>query len=199
MLYQKVKTPCIGICSTVFGDNVCRGCKRFVHEVIDWNHYSELQKQLVWQRLEHLLQQVVEQYLLINDAQLLEVKIVELGISHPAELNTHCKAFYFLKATHAQLDSETCAEQFGFSILPSQGHHTASDVFSKLANQYLELSKAYYDATVARTFSVEPSQNQQVKNQQASNAKINFDTEENTMARPTQACFQQTAEIERES
>jgi len=56
---KAVKTPCIGICSTVFGDEVCRGCKRFVHEVIDWNLYDDEQKLLVKSRLEELSKQVL--------------------------------------------------------------------------------------------------------------------------------------------
>lgn len=37
---QTIKTPCVGLCSTVYGDLVCRGCKRFHHEVIHWNGYK---------------------------------------------------------------------------------------------------------------------------------------------------------------
>ncbi|MCF8976542.1 DUF1289 domain-containing protein, partial [Pseudomonas edaphica] len=33
MSNQAIKTPCVGLCSTVYGDLVCRGCKRFHHEV----------------------------------------------------------------------------------------------------------------------------------------------------------------------
>ena len=51
---RKVKTPCVGVCSTVFGDQVCRGCKRFHHEVIEWNGYTDVQKETVWNRLESL-------------------------------------------------------------------------------------------------------------------------------------------------
>ncbi|WP_366536212.1 DUF1289 domain-containing protein, partial [Acinetobacter baumannii] len=29
-------TPCAGRCSTVFGDQVCRGCRRFNHEPRNW-------------------------------------------------------------------------------------------------------------------------------------------------------------------
>ncbi len=56
---KAVKTPCVGVCSTVFGDEVCRGCKRFVHEVIDWNSYSNEQKLLVKARLSDLAHQVL--------------------------------------------------------------------------------------------------------------------------------------------
>ncbi|MEC7008614.1 MAG: DUF1289 domain-containing protein, partial [Pseudomonadota bacterium] len=37
MNLKPIKTPCIGVCSTGIGDSVCRGCKRFSHEVIHWN------------------------------------------------------------------------------------------------------------------------------------------------------------------
>ena len=37
-----IKTPCLGICSTTsVGDVVCRGCKRYAFEVIDWNGYDD--------------------------------------------------------------------------------------------------------------------------------------------------------------
>jgi predicted Fe-S protein YdhL (DUF1289 family) len=56
---QTIKTPCVGLCSTVYGDLVCRGCKRFHHEVIHWNGYNEDEKRAVWLRLEQLLSQVM--------------------------------------------------------------------------------------------------------------------------------------------
>ena len=59
MSNQRIKTPCVGLCSTVYGDLVCRGCKRFHHEVIHWNGYSEEEKHAVWLRLEVLLVQVM--------------------------------------------------------------------------------------------------------------------------------------------
>ena len=52
-------TPCAGRCSTVFGDNVCRGCRRFSHEVIHWNRYTEEQQKLVWQRLDQQIDKIL--------------------------------------------------------------------------------------------------------------------------------------------
>jgi len=59
MSNKSIKTPCVGLCSTVYGDTVCRGCKRFHHEVINWNGYDDAQKRAVWLRLEQLLVQVM--------------------------------------------------------------------------------------------------------------------------------------------
>ena len=52
-------TPCAGRCSTVFGDLVCRGCRRFNHEVIQWNTYTPEQRLVVWKRLDAQLDQIL--------------------------------------------------------------------------------------------------------------------------------------------
>ena len=55
-----VKTPCIGICSTTsLGDKICRGCKRFGFEVINWNRYSEDEKRAVLSRIDQLTSQIM--------------------------------------------------------------------------------------------------------------------------------------------
>ena len=41
----RTRTPCVGICSTTYGDDVCRGCKRFIHEVINWNSFKPEEKE----------------------------------------------------------------------------------------------------------------------------------------------------------
>ena len=57
----------MGICSTTYGDLVCRGCKRFAHEVVAWNGYDAGQREAIWQRLEGVRDQVVGQALMIAD------------------------------------------------------------------------------------------------------------------------------------
>ncbi|MBC7751320.1 MAG: DUF1289 domain-containing protein [Candidatus Saccharibacteria bacterium] len=52
-------SPCAGKCSTVFGDQVCRGCRRFSTEVIEWNRYTDAQKIMIWQRLDEQLDRIV--------------------------------------------------------------------------------------------------------------------------------------------
>lgn len=60
------RTPCIGVCSTTYGDFVCRGCKRFAHEVVGWNQFTEDQRATAWERLSVLLEQSIQDYLLIS-------------------------------------------------------------------------------------------------------------------------------------
>ena len=62
----KVRTPCIGICSTTsLGDSICRGCKRYAFEVINWNSYDEGQKKAVLNRIEKFNTQIIENKLRI--------------------------------------------------------------------------------------------------------------------------------------
>ena len=76
MLFRSVPTPCIGICSTTYGDTVCRGCRRYLHEVIEWNRFADSEKRLIWQRLDGLLQQVMPRYFEILDADLLRRELL---------------------------------------------------------------------------------------------------------------------------
>jgi len=69
-LNARKRTPCVGICSTTYGDLVCRGCKRFAHEIVNWNGYEVEQQTLVWQRLHELRDAVVAHYLSIEDPDL---------------------------------------------------------------------------------------------------------------------------------
>ena len=44
---KRSSTPCLGICSTTFGDEVCKGCKRFSHEIVNWTKYSLEEREII--------------------------------------------------------------------------------------------------------------------------------------------------------
>lgn len=67
MSIESRRTPCVGICSTTYGDLVCRGCKRFAHEIVDWNAYTEDQRLRVWTRLYALRDACVAQLIDVAD------------------------------------------------------------------------------------------------------------------------------------
>ena len=61
---KTTETPCIGICSTIYGDYVCRGCFRSAQEVVDWNGYNTSQKLVILNRLNQTITQVLQTKLL---------------------------------------------------------------------------------------------------------------------------------------
>lgn len=79
------RTPCVGVCSTTYGDLVCRGCKRFAHEVVAWNGYEEIQRAAVWQRLRELLAESVRAHVRIADAALLRAAARRAGVAQDAK------------------------------------------------------------------------------------------------------------------
>ena len=89
----RTRTPCVGICSTTYGDDVCRGCKRFIHEVINWNSFKPEEKEAVWKRLEHLKTLIMESKVTINNENLMESKILEFQLKINKDLNPLSKVF----------------------------------------------------------------------------------------------------------
>ncbi|MCY3641603.1 MAG: DUF1289 domain-containing protein [Gammaproteobacteria bacterium] len=57
------RSPCIGVCSTTYGDLICRGCYRFAHEVAQWNGYEPTQQTVVLERLASLRAGAVSRHL----------------------------------------------------------------------------------------------------------------------------------------
>jgi len=106
-----IKTPCIGVCSTGIGDVVCRGCKRFAHEVIHWNGYSQEQKRVIDQRLAQFLALCVANKFRITDLKLLTWQLEVQKIRYQADHDPYCHVFVLLKAGATQI---TEPEQFGF-------------------------------------------------------------------------------------
>jgi hypothetical protein len=45
-------TPCIAICSTTNGDDICKGCGRTFEEVTNWVIMTDAEKSVVWERIE---------------------------------------------------------------------------------------------------------------------------------------------------
>ena len=95
------RTPCVGVCSTTYGDLVCRGCKRFAHEVVAWNGYAERQREAVWLRLRTLLAQSVYAHLRVVDENKLRDAAREAGIA--ADLPLEALAFQTVRQHPAAL------------------------------------------------------------------------------------------------
>lgn len=138
MKKNKASTPCLGICSTTYGDNVCKGCKRFVHEVINWNKYSILEKELVNTRLEDFKLTVLRDRLSISNSDLLASKLNEKGINFNDALDPLTWIFDLLRAAGSQpLD----LEQFGITL---HAPIDLEELKNKIYIEFLELSEAHY-------------------------------------------------------
>ncbi|WP_440808229.1 DUF1289 domain-containing protein [Pseudomonas syringae] len=144
-----IKTPCVGLCSTVYGDLVCRGCKRFHHEVIHWNGYNEDEKRAVWLRLEQLLVQVMTAKLEVFDAGKLHAQLTQRKIRFVPHQSEYCWA-YQLIARGARVISQV--EAYGFVLLPEFRNWTLPELRDAIDREFFLLSEAHYQRYIAPGF-----------------------------------------------
>ena len=149
MSNQRIKTPCVGLCSTVYGDLVCRGCKRFHHEVIDWNRYGDEEKRAVWRRLEALLVQVMAGKLEIFDAERLRKQLQQRTIRFVPEQSPYCWA-YQLIARGARLISQL--NSYGIVLLPEFRDWSLPQLRDAIDREFFLLSEAHYERYIAPRF-----------------------------------------------
>ncbi len=146
---QIIKTPCVGLCSTVYGDLVCRGCKRFHHEVINWNGYDEAGKRAVWLRLEQLLVQVMTAKLEVFDAGKLRQQLELRKIRFVPNQSAYCWA-YQLIARGARVISNI--EAYGLALLPEFRDWPLPDLRDAIDREFFLLSEAHYERYIAPGF-----------------------------------------------
>lgn len=138
---QRARTPCIGICSTALGGEVCRGCKRFAQEVIDWNGYSNDERLAVLDRLEQILVRVVQGKFDILDPALLEEQIRHQQIRCNFDRNSFCWIFDLLRAGAGQISDLSI---YGIRLKEEWADLALPALRDLLDEQFYEHSRAYY-------------------------------------------------------
>ena len=141
-LYDRIRTPCIGVCSTGIGDSVCRGCKRFDQEVILWNGYSEVEKAAIDNRLASLLSQVVQRYFTIFDVDLLQRQLQIQQLSYAAHRDPYCWLFELLKAGAGQIAD---TGEYGFARIADYKTADLVNLRQDIDTEYYALSVAHYE------------------------------------------------------
>ena len=131
----KKRTPCVGICSTTYGDLVCRGCKRFAHEIVQWNGYDELQQDAVRDRLQRVRDEVLSLLLVCHDEALLQNALSEAGLQDLDRMEAQYQLLRFMVRREQPLASAGLALAADAPELPapaslpgrSSARHAVSD------------------------------------------------------------------------
>ena len=137
---NRTRTPCVGICSTTYGDEVCRGCKRFSFEVINWNGFTPEERESVWKRLEKLKTQIMSSRLQILETELLDNKIRHYQLKIKDDLNDLSKAFELIKQVSESFND---LEEFGIKILSKK--QSLIELKEEIEDELYILSKAHYE------------------------------------------------------
>lgn len=136
-------TPCAGRCSTVFGDLVCRGCRRFSHEVIHWNQYTPEQHAAVWIRLDAQLDQILVPMLPLANRQQVE------GFLHSKRVRLRNDASLGRKLYHAL---KLCEKNRHLTDDSGLGIHykQVRPLWDEFEQRVLTLANASYDVAFKR-------------------------------------------------
>mgnify|MGYP001224935405 FL=1 len=141
MRKNRSSTPCIGICSTTFGDDVCKGCKRFSHEITNWGKFSTDEREVVNSRLEQFKTIILEEKFTISDSELFESKMNEFSINFNSSLEPITWIFDLLRASS---NKDLNVNDFGVEILPAFSDLSLIELRDLINQEMLQLSEAHY-------------------------------------------------------
>ena len=141
MRKNRSSTPCIGICSTTFGDDVCKGCKRFSHEITNWGKFSTDERAVVNSRLEQFKTTILEEKFSISDSELFESKMNEFSINFISSLDPITWIFDLLRASS---NKDLNVNDFGVEILPAFSDLSLIELRDLINQEMLQLSEAHY-------------------------------------------------------
>ncbi|PJG42055.1 hypothetical protein XA39_14745 [Acinetobacter tandoii] len=136
-------TPCAGRCSTVFGDAVCRGCRRFNHEVIKWNTYTAQQQHAVWLRLDAQLDQILVPMLPFADLRHVEGFVLSKRVRLRPEASKGRKLYHALKICEK---NKNFTNESGLGISEQQ----VKALWQEFERRVLALATASYDLAFLR-------------------------------------------------
>ena len=141
MRKNRSSTPCIGICSTTFGDDVCKGCKRFSYEITNWGKFSNEERAVVNSRLEQFKVNILEEKFTITDRNLFESKMNEFSINFNSSLEPLAWIFDLLRASS---NNDLILSDFGVEILPKFSNLSLVDLRDLINEEMLQLSEAHF-------------------------------------------------------
>lgn len=144
---QRRRTPCIGICSTTYGDLICRGCKRFAHEIVAWNGYTPEQQERVRERLRTLRDGCVNAYLEVVDETRLRACCATLELA-PGEDGVPSLAYAGLSRAGA----EVTLDMLGIRAL-DPALTVRSSLRAAIDGEFYKRSVAHYERSFKTSFS----------------------------------------------
>ncbi len=127
---------------------MCRGCKRYAFEVIDWNGYDTEAKLAVLSRIERLNTQILENKLRIFSVPNLKAGLDRFQIPYDESLSPYCWLHNLLKKGHGRMES---LEDYGVYALGNYAGMPLLDLCEIIENDLLLLSEAHHARYFAPT------------------------------------------------
>jgi predicted Fe-S protein YdhL (DUF1289 family) len=139
-----IHTPCIGICSTVYGDDVCRGCRRFSDEIVRWNGLSQDEKLGVLDRLGKLVEVVIFDKIDRVDKDLLESALSRFSIRFYRQHHVYTWVYNLMRARGEKLDEPGALESCGVFMKPCHQRVPMRALLETMDEELYEMSEALW-------------------------------------------------------
>jgi uncharacterized protein len=139
------RTPCVGTCSTTYGDLVCRGCKRFSHEIVEWNGFDVEQRRVVWERLLRLRAGAADAVLEVHDEARLRQSPIVAAISGAERLDVLNLVYEALQRLQWR-EPTTALDALGVRLRDTDGEEPdAAEILTRIDREFYQRSLAHYE------------------------------------------------------
>ena len=108
--------------------------------MIDWNGYTDIQKETVWNRLESLKVLIMKSKIFIEDKNLLQLKLDSLKITYYDKVDPYCWVFDLIKQASKSIND---LSEFGLKPL-FESNMKLVDLKIKIEDELFTLSDAHY-------------------------------------------------------
>ena len=143
------RTPCIGICSTTYGDDTCRGCRRYREEITSWIKYSDSEKNIVNRRLEKFKIIVLQDKFKIIDEDKFKVALNQSKIRFNQDLEPICWVFDLFRSLNTE---DLNLKDFGLVIQKEFANIPLPQLKEDVNKEFYELSLAHYQRYIQPSF-----------------------------------------------
>ena len=124
---------------------MCRGCKRFAHEIVGWNGFEDSQRAVVWQRLGQLLRESVAACIAIDDEARLRTAATDCGLPTTGGASIELLAFDVLRQHLARDENPQIAELGLAPVDETTTPRRAAEATQRIDREFHERSLAHYE------------------------------------------------------
>ena len=143
------RTPCIGICSTTYGDDTCRGCRRYREEITSWIKYSDSEKNIINRRLEKFKITILQDKFKIIDAEKFKIALKESRIRFNQDLDPICWIFDLFRNVNVE---DINLPDFGVCLKTDFDSMSLVQLKDDINNEFYDLSEAHYQRYIQPSF-----------------------------------------------
>jgi uncharacterized protein len=143
-MFNQILTPCIGVCSTIYGDDICRGCHRNFDEIIKWNQFSLEQRSDIQKRLDNLQNKFTIKYFEIININLLIKALIDFKINYQNSDNNLSLVYKLLKKANNKIDTENLY-QYGIILKNKKNTLSLNQIFTEIDEGIYKESEADFN------------------------------------------------------